>query len=131
MSKKYNIYILKRTGINMEFITACGKWLGILAGIIVSLGIISTPVAWLIKKMLEITKNLKSLNDWNLRQQQDIEEGAEEHQIIMESILAALRGLSEQGCNGPVSRGIENLEAYMLNKSHRLRSKKDTKGATI
>ena len=115
----------------MEFITACGKWLGILAGIIVSLGIISTPVAWLIKKMLEITKNLKSLNDWNLRQQQDIEEGAEEHQIIMESILAALRGLSEQGCNGPVSRGIENLEAYMLNKSHRLRSKKDTKGATI
>jgi hypothetical protein len=131
VSKKYNIYILKRTGINMEFITACGKWLGILAGIIVSLGIISTPVAWLIKKMLEITKNLKSLNDWNLRQQQDIEEGAEEHQIIMESILAALRGLSEQGCNGPVSRGIENLEAYMLNKSHRLRSKKDTKGATI
>ena len=41
-----------------------------------------------------------------------------EQQILTEGVLACLKGLSEQGCNGPVTKAIEVMEAHLNAKAH-------------
>lgn len=41
-----------------------------------------------------------------------------EMRLIMSGVLASLKGLSEQGCNGPVTETISILEAYLNQKAH-------------
>lgn len=41
-----------------------------------------------------------------------------EMQLIMQGVLASLKGLSEQGCNGPVTETIGTIEAYLNQKAH-------------
>ena len=42
----------------------------------------------------------------------------EERLILLKAQLACLKGLKEQGCNGPVSQAIGDIEEYLLKKSH-------------
>ena len=42
----------------------------------------------------------------------------EELTILLKGQLACLQGLKEQGCNGPVSQAIGDIEEYLLKKSH-------------
>lgn len=41
-----------------------------------------------------------------------------EMQLIMCGVLASLKGLSEQGCNGPVTATIKQIEDYLNQKAH-------------
>ena len=41
-----------------------------------------------------------------------------EMQLIMHGVLASLKGLSEQGCNGPVTETITEIEDYLNQKAH-------------
>lgn len=50
----------------------------------------------------------------------DIEEINNEGKVLCRGILACLKGLEEQGCNGPVKSGIKELENHLINSSHRL-----------
>lgn len=43
----------------------------------------------------------------------------EEQTIQCYCILACLKGLAEQGCNGPVHEGIERMEKHLNTKAHR------------
>ena len=38
--------------------------------------------------------------------------------ILTMGILAALKGLQEQGCNGPVTEGIKQIEEHINRKAH-------------
>lgn len=38
--------------------------------------------------------------------------------LLVEGVLACLQGHREQGCNGPVTKGIEKLENYLNQKAH-------------
>lgn len=42
----------------------------------------------------------------------------QEQQILTEGVLACLKGLSEQGCNGPVTKAIEVMEQHLNAKAH-------------
>lgn len=42
----------------------------------------------------------------------------EEQRILTKGILACLRGLKEQGCNGPVSDGIREIEEHLNKQAH-------------
>jgi hypothetical protein len=42
----------------------------------------------------------------------------EEQEIIVHGVLACLKGLREQGCNGPVKEGIAEIEDYLNHKAH-------------
>lgn len=42
-----------------------------------------------------------------------------ENTILLKAQLACLKGLKEQGCNGPVSDSIVEIEAYLLEQAHR------------
>ena len=59
---------------------------------------------------------------WFQRQkQQDKEIVAikEEQQLLTYGVLACLKGLKEQGCNGPVTEAINKIEAHLLEQAHK------------
>lgn len=41
-----------------------------------------------------------------------------EQALLVHGVLACLKGLSEQGCNGPVSEAINQFEEYLNQKAH-------------
>lgn len=44
---------------------------------------------------------------------------AKEQMIIVRGLLACLKGLQEQGCNGPVTETIEELEKHINQCAHK------------
>lgn len=42
----------------------------------------------------------------------------EEQTLIVYGLLACLKGLAEQGCDGPVSEAIEKIEKHINKKAH-------------
>lgn len=42
----------------------------------------------------------------------------EEQTLLVYGILACLKGLSEQGCNGPVTEAISKIEKHLNKKAH-------------
>jgi hypothetical protein len=48
----------------------------------------------------------------------DVKAIKEEQAIIVYSQLACLKGLQEQGCNGPVTEAINKIEKYLNEKAH-------------
>ena len=49
----------------------------------------------------------------------DIKSLREEQALLIEGILACLMGLTEQGCNGPVTKAIEKYNKYLNEKAHK------------
>ena len=63
-----------------------------------------------------------ALYRWVLRQnKQDTEIKAlkEEQTVICYGVLAALKGLREQGCNGPVTEAINKIEKHINERAHK------------
>ena len=61
------------------------------------------------------------LYDWIKKQDEqdkEIKEMKEEQAILTYGILACLKGLKEQGCNGPVTEAINKIEAHLNEKAH-------------
>lgn len=59
---------------------------------------------------------------WYLRQNKqdgDIASLKEEMTLLTYGVLACLKGLSEQGCNGPVTKAIEKIEKHINQQAHR------------
>lgn len=48
----------------------------------------------------------------------EVQDSKEERLILVNGVLACLKGLKEQGCNGPVTEGIHQIEDYLMRKSH-------------
>lgn len=69
-------------------------------------------------KFSRIEKRLDALEEKTEFQDKEIKESKEERLILLKGQLACLKGLREKGCNGPVTKGIEDLETYLINKSH-------------
>ena len=62
-----------------------------------------------------------AVHKWVLKQNaQDVEIKAlkEEQTIICYGVLAALKGLKERGCNGPVTEAINTMEKHLNKKAH-------------
>lgn len=59
---------------------------------------------------------------WFLKQEKqdrDIKAIKEEQTVLVHGILACLMGLKEQGCNGPVTQAIEQLEKHINKQAHK------------
>ena len=48
----------------------------------------------------------------------EVKDSKEERLILVNGVLACLKGLKEQGCDGPVTEGINQIEEYLMKKSH-------------
>lgn len=55
----------------------------------------------------------------NEEQDEAIKEIKKEQSILTKGILACLKGLHEQGCNGPVTHAIEELEEHINEEAHK------------
>lgn len=52
------------------------------------------------------------------RQSREIKELKTEQCLIVYGLLACLKGLKEQGCNGPVTEAINKIEKYINQTAH-------------
>lgn len=52
------------------------------------------------------------------RQDEEIEKIKSEQCLLTYGILACLKGLKEQGCNGPVTEAIDKIEKHINKQAH-------------
>ena len=79
-----------------------------LAGIITALGVIFGAVFAIYKWFLKQEK-----------QDKDISDIKEEQTLLTFGVLACLKGLKEQGCDGPVTTAIEQIEKHINKQAHK------------
>ena len=105
----------------MEQVTI-GQIVGVISSIMVILGFIKLIYDFVKKSTLEkISKNeedIKILKKDVEVIKTEIKDGKEERLVLVNGVLACLKGLKEQGCNGPVTEGINQIETYLMKKSH-------------
>ena len=53
------------------------------------------------------------------RQDADIRQLKDEQTLLTYGVLACLKGLKEQGCNGPVTEAIAKIEKHLNETAHR------------
>lgn len=59
---------------------------------------------------------------WYLKQEKqdkDIKAIKEEQTLLTYGVLACLKGLNEQGCDGPVTTAINQIEKYINKQAHK------------
>ena len=69
-----------------------------------------------------IIGGLFAVFQWYQRQNEqdkDIKALKEEMCLLNYSVLACLKGLKEQGCNGPVTAAIDKIEKHMNQEAHK------------
>lgn len=76
-----------------------------------------------IKKVVldKISKNTEDIKELQTKisvLESKSEDSSEERLLLIRGLLACLKGLKEKGCNGPVTKGIEDIEEYLMKKSH-------------
>lgn len=64
------------------------------------------------------TKDINFLKQEVRELKEEAKDSKEERLILLKGQLACLKGLKEQGCNGPVTKGIKDIEEYLIEKSH-------------
>ena len=83
--------------------------------------IIST-VAGVITALGVIFGLIFAVYKWYLKQEKqdkDIKAIKEEQFLLTQGVLACLKGLQEQGCDGPVTSAIKQLETHINKQAHK------------
>jgi len=63
-----------------------------------------------------------AFHNWLLKREKndkDIKSIKEEQSILTKGVLACLKGLKEQGCNGPVITAINDIEEHLNKQAHK------------
>lgn len=79
-------------------------------------------VSAVVGAVIALVAYLKRLFGWFERQQkQDAEIAAikAEQSVLTMGVLACLKGLKEQGCNGPVTEAIAKIEDHINKEAHK------------
>ena len=81
-----------------------------------------TTIAATITALGVIFGAIFAVHKWYLKQEkqdQDIKSIKEEQSVLVHGVLACLQGLREQGCNGPVTAAIEQIENHINKQAHK------------
>lgn len=78
-----------------------------IAAVLTALGVIGGVVVWCIKFVQR-----------NDRQDKELAAIRNEQTVICYGVLACLKGLKEQGCNGPVTAALDKLEKHLNEAAH-------------
>ena len=77
--------------------------------------------ATILGAVVAIINYLRKLFGWfeaQKLQDKEIKDIKDEQALLTEGILACLKGLKEQGCNGPVTEAITKIETHLNQKAH-------------
>ena len=75
----------------------------------------SKVVRWVDKQ----GKQDKDIKEIRQHHEDDMKSIKEEQTLLVYGVLACLKGLSEQGCNGPVTEAINKFEKHLNEKAHK------------
>lgn len=64
------------------------------------------------------TQHTKDMAEVKAMHHKDTEGIQEEQTLVVYGLLACLKGLAEQGCDGPVSEAIDRIEKHINKKAH-------------
>ena len=85
-------------------------------------GEVITTVAGVITAIGVIFGVIFAVYRWYLKQEKqdkDIKAIKEEQFLLTQGVLACLKGLQEQGCDGPVTTAIKQLETHINKQAHK------------
>lgn len=71
-------------------------------------------VRW-VDKQKKQDGDIKELRDTHMS---DMAHMKEEQTLMVYGLLACLKGLKEQGCNGPVTEAIDKIEKHLNKRAH-------------
>lgn len=77
--------------------------------------------AALLTAIITILSAVTAAYKWYLKQEmqdKDIKKIKKEQTLLTYGILACLKGLQEQGCNGPVTAAVDKIEKHMNEQAH-------------
>ena len=86
------------------------------------LGQIIITIASIITALGVIFGMIFAVYRWYLKQEKqdkDIKSIKEEQTLLTYGVLACLKGLKEQGCDGPVTAAINQIEKYINKQAHK------------
>lgn len=86
----------------------------VVSAIGVLIGILVKVVRWMDNQKKQDT-DIKSLRETHVT---DMNSMKQEQTLIVYGLLACLKGLKEQGCNGPVTEAINRIEKHLNQKAH-------------
>ena len=78
-----------------------------LAALLTALGVIGGAALWAVKFV-----------DRQKKQDQELTTIRKEQTLICYGVMACLRGLKEQGCDGPVTAALDKLEKHLNQAAH-------------
>ena len=78
-----------------------------LAALLTALGVIGGAALWAVKFV-----------DRKKKQDQELTAIRKEQTLICYGVMACLRGLKEQGCDGPVTAALDKLEKHLNQAAH-------------
>ncbi len=102
----------------------------ITAGAVLTALVAFTTLAWKLFKWIEHQKEQdqelkrieqkfdKQIAEVKEMHHKDTEGIQEEQTLVVYGLLACLKGLAEQGCDGPVSEAIDRIEKHINKKAH-------------
>lgn len=88
------------------------------ATLIGALGVIGGTIVAIYKFYQKPTKLEKKLENLQKTHDEDIRKINEEQCLATYGLLACLKGLKEQGCNGPVTEAINKIEKHLNKQAH-------------
>ena len=83
--------------------------------IIISIASVITALSVILTLIVTIVRWIDRQNG----QDKEIKSIKKEQRIITSGLLACLKGLKEQGCNGPVTAGIKEIEQHLNAEAHK------------
>ena len=86
----------------------------IVGAVVALVSYFSKVVRW-VDKQSKQDDDIKALRKHH---EEDMASIKEEQTLVVYGVLACLKGLSEQGCNGPVTEAIGRLDEYLNKKAH-------------
>ena len=105
----------------MENVTI-GQIVGVISSLAVIIGFIKLIYELIKKTTLDkINQNTKDIEQLKIDVgvlKSEVKDSKEERLVIVNGLLACLKGLQELNCDGPVTEGIKHIEEYLMKKSH-------------
>lgn len=86
----------------------------VITGLVTIGTLLAKVVRWIDRQKAQ-DSDIKALR---CHHEEDMAKEREELTILTYGILACLKGLKEQGCNGPVTEAIQKIEKHLNKKAH-------------
>lgn len=86
----------------------------VLAAIVAIVTVFAKGVRW-VDRQKQQDGDIRALRATHVA---DMDSMKQEQTLIVYGLLACLKGLKEQGCNGPVTEAINRIEKHLNQKAH-------------